>query len=120
MARKMRKSEKGITLIEVLVSLAVFSIIAVAVLGSLGTSSKVVNATGARETAKNLAESQMEYIKGLDYAASYTAAPVGAEYNGFTPTINTTAQGDNYLQKITISITWGSQNIYTLEGYKVR
>ena len=117
---KVMKNQKGITLIEVLVSLAVFSLIGTAVLGGLMTTSKVVNTTDARETAKNLAETQMEWAKSLPYATSYSPAPTGPEYSGFIATINTNTLEDNYIQRIVVSVNWGGQEITSLEGYKVK
>jgi prepilin-type N-terminal cleavage/methylation domain-containing protein len=114
------KSQKGFTLIEVLVSLAIFSLIVMVVLGSLGTASKVVTKTDALETARNLAEKQMEHVKAIAYASAYSPEAVGLEYNGFSAAINAVPLQDNNIQKITVTINWGNQPITTLEGYKVK
>ena len=69
------KNEKGFTLIEVLVALAILGLIAVAFLMALSTASKAIIIADERTTAESLARSQMEYVKNQ----SYITAPVGGE-----------------------------------------
>ena len=114
------RNEKGFSLLEVLIALAVLAIISVGVFGSLSTTSKVVLNTDVRETAKNLAEKQMEYIKGLPFTSSYSPATAGSEYNGYTATIDVAPLEDNYIQKIVVSINWSGRQVTSLEGYKVK
>ena len=52
--------------------MGVLGVIGLAVALGLITSSRVAYLTDERETAKNLAESQMEYVKGMAFATSYT------------------------------------------------
>lgn len=107
-------------LIEVLVSLGIFALIAMMVLGGLNTAARTVAGTDTRETAKNLAEKQMEYVKGLPFAGTYSPQASGPEYNGFTAAIATTSLEDVNIQKISVTIDWSGQSITTLEGYKVK
>ena len=65
------------TLIEVLVALALFAIIAIAFAGGLGTASKAVLTADIRTNAESLARTQMEYVKTEDYEE----APDGGVYN---------------------------------------
>lgn len=62
------KDEKGFSLIEVVIAIGLLGIIAAGFLGALGTASKVLFTADERETAKNLAESQMEYVKKQGYS----------------------------------------------------
>ena len=114
------RDEKGFSLLEVTVSLALLGIIGVGILSALATVSRVTLTTDERQTATNLAETQMEYAKSQGYAASYTPAPLPANYVGYTVSINTTSLQDSNIQKITV--TAGRQNKVPvkLEGYKVR
>jgi prepilin-type N-terminal cleavage/methylation domain-containing protein len=114
------KNQKGFTLIEVLVSLAIFALIVMIVLGGLGTASRTIAGTDVRETAKNLAEKQMEYIKGLPFAGTYSPQSSGPEYQGFAAAIHAASLEDVNIQKITVTINWSGRPITTLEGYKVK
>ncbi len=105
---------------EVTVSLALLGIIGVAFLSALATVSRVTLTTDERQTASNLVETQMEYVKSQGYAASYTPAPIPANYAGYTVTIVVASLQDSNIQKITV--TAGRQNKVPirLEAYKVR
>ena len=101
-------------------ALALLGIIGVGFLSALSTVSRVTLTTDERQTASNLAETQMEYVKGQGYATSYTPAPIPAEYAGYTVSINAASLQDSNIQKITV--TAGRQNKIPIkiEGYKVR
>lgn len=62
------KNEKGFTLIEVIVALALLGIISIAFLGALATASKAIIIADERATAESLARSQMEYVKNQVYS----------------------------------------------------
>jgi len=99
------------------------AIIGTAVLSALSTTSKAVRITDERDTATNLAASQMEYIKNQPWATQYTPALVPSEYVGYSVkvpiSVQSIIQRDNNIQKITITIVHQNREIYTLEGYKV-
>ena len=65
--RIFRGSSGGFTLIEVLVALALFGIIAITFLGGLTTASRAVLTGDVRTTAESLARTQMESIKNQEY-----------------------------------------------------
>jgi len=111
------KSEKGFSLIEVLVSLVLLSMIAVGFLSALATSYRAALIVDERTTARNLATSQMEYVKSQNYAASYGQIP---EYHGYVLTIDVKPLYDSpSIQKITVTIEHDNKVVTTLEGYKV-
>lgn len=58
---------RGFTLLELLIAIALIGIIAVAILGAISTSSKVVSSSDVRTTAESLAKRQIEYIKSQVY-----------------------------------------------------
>jgi len=117
------KSEKGFSLIEVLISLAILGMIAVAFLSALATNSRATLIIDERTTAKNLAASQMEYVKSKNYTALYppAAIPNDKDYVGYSA--NITAEPlhdpDDGIQKITVKIKHDDKVVTTLEGYKV-
>ncbi len=122
------KNERGFSLIETIIAIALLSIIGVAFLSGLSTTSKVLFVTDERETAKNLAESQMEYAKGLPgLASSYTPnQEILSEYAGYSVEIygdNITSRDGN-IQKIRVIVSHQGRPIIiaensTLEDYKV-
>jgi len=66
--RVLIKNEKGISLIEVLIALAIMALVAVAFLSGLTTASKALIIADERTTAESLARSQVEYVKEQDYS----------------------------------------------------
>jgi len=113
------KNEKGASLIETVVALALLGIIAVAFLSGLATASKALFITDEQATAKNLAGSQMEIVKKQSYSLSYTPAPIPSEYVGYSATIDTELLMDGNMQKITVTIERNGKKVTTLEDYKV-
>jgi prepilin-type N-terminal cleavage/methylation domain-containing protein len=75
--KTLRGSSSGLTLIEVLVALALFAIIAIAFAGGLGTASRAVLIGDIRTNAESLARTHMESVKNPN--RDYVEAPdVGA------------------------------------------
>jgi prepilin-type N-terminal cleavage/methylation domain-containing protein len=127
-----KRGQKGFTLVEVVISIALIGIVGAAVFMGLGTASNVLLNTDARETAKNLAETRLEIVKRMPYVPGsgtsvYTvddddppALPTG--YSASIVVIDGLALSppkDGNLQKIIVTIT-GAGITYTLEGYKTK
>lgn len=117
---KLMKSEKGFTLIEVLVALGLLGIIAVVFLTGISISSRAVLIADERTTAESLARSQMEYVKEQPYDdvnPYLILSDVPANYS-IAVTVLPLADG---LQKITVAVSHPGEPepILTLEGYKV-
>lgn len=136
-------SSRGFTLIEVLVALALFGIIAIAFLGGLATASRAVFIADERTTAESLARSQLEYVKNQDYI--YYSKPAHDDYHliglgeegskGYTVKVEVEPidpetgeaydegegvfDGDDGIQKITVIVSHDDKVVITLEGYKV-
>jgi len=147
--KALRGSSRGVTLIEVLVALAIFGIIAIAFASGLGTASKAVFTADVRTNAESLARTQMEYVK----SQNYTYAPDGGVANytkiadipeGYTiwsvnrdgdldegdpgdsiiavpwnSENNEPENTDTGLQRIKLVIKHEGKYIISLEGYKV-
>jgi prepilin-type N-terminal cleavage/methylation domain-containing protein len=77
--KTLRGSSRGVTLIEVLVALALFGIIGIAIAGGLGTASRAVLTADIRTNAESLARTQMEYVKSQNM--TYEQAPAGGVAN---------------------------------------
>ncbi len=111
------KSQKGMALLEVIVSLALLGIIGVLFLQGAMNSTHARVQADERASAKILAESVIDSVKKMDYAPDYAVA-VPAAYPGYTADISV-AYLSNALQKITVVIAHQGRAILTLENYKV-
>ena len=65
--KALRGKSLGFTLIEVLIALALFAIIAIVFAGGLTTASRAVLIADVRTGAESLARTQMEHVKNQDY-----------------------------------------------------
>jgi prepilin-type N-terminal cleavage/methylation domain-containing protein len=117
----MMKGEKGFSFVEVVISVAVLGIIAVGFIGGLGTASKGLLTTDERETANNLAEAQMEYVKNLPYSVSYSkSTAILNEYDYYDVDIVTTALEDGNIQKVVVTVSHQTKpEVIILQDYKV-
>ena len=125
------KHERGFTLIEVLISLAILGVVAVAFLGGLSSASKGLAVTDERQTAQNLAEASMEYVKNEAFGALYPSEghmtdfnnKIVSHYPGYDVDITAVLPADREdgnIQKIVVTVWHGSKQVLTLEDYKVR
>jgi prepilin-type N-terminal cleavage/methylation domain-containing protein len=114
------KSQKGFSLIEVLVSLAVLGIIGLSFSSALDNTSRVTLNTDELQTARSLAGSQMEFVKGEAFAASYTPAPVPTEYNGYTVAVTVTPLRDGNVQQVTVIVSHSGKETTRVESFKIR
>ena len=112
-------SEKGTSLIETIVALALLGIIGVAFLSALATSTSSRVIADEHVTARILAESQIEDIKKQTYSFSYDPVSIPAEYPGYSAVVNIDNLRNGNIQKITVTIKRHDKNIETLESYKV-
>jgi len=78
------RDQKGITLIEVIITIAMTAIIVAGVLMVIGTSTKILVMTKNQETAKDIAASEIEYIRSVPYADSYNLPALPDADSNFT------------------------------------
>lgn len=115
------KNEKGFTLIEVLVALAILGIIGTGFLMALATASKAIIIADERTTAESLARSQMEYVKNqayIDYSESgHDDYDLITNTEGFDIEL-LVEPVQTGLQKITVTVSRDGKEVITLEDYK--
>jgi prepilin-type N-terminal cleavage/methylation domain-containing protein len=115
------KSEKGFSLIEVLVAVAIIASVGVAIFSGLTLSTNILTKTDTNETAKELAVSQMEFVKTTWWNDTLYHIDNSTVPGGFSiPDITPVPLKDGNLQKITIIVKQNSKEVYRLEDYKVR
>ena len=122
------REEKGFTLIEVLISIALSAVIVSGVLITIGTASKMLVRTKNQETAKDLASTEMEYIRSQAFSGSYTLTVPSIYSSRFTLNSTNTPPFSAIVsplqlgeQKIEIDVylIGSSTPIYTLVDYRV-
>lgn len=104
---------------ETVVALALLGIIAAVFLGALGTSSNSRLLADEHDSARIIAESQMENIRKQTYAFSYDEVPILPEYPGYSALIDVENMRNGNIQKITVTISHYGRELTKLESYKV-
>jgi prepilin-type N-terminal cleavage/methylation domain-containing protein len=122
----MRSNEKGFSMVETVISILLIGILATAYLGALSTCLRVLIDTDRQQTARTLAEHQLEYIKGSTYALSYTPDSISEEYDSYSVSVSTSevVSRDINLQKIKILVSFHDKPVVladgsTLQSFKV-
>ncbi len=120
----MRKSEKGISLLETILAVAILGIIGVTFLSALATTSTARATNDERTSAKILAETIIENIKKLSFATEYDMDAVWpssmrTNYPGYTPSWVITNERNGNIQKITVTIRHKSHDVLVLESYNL-
>lgn len=115
-------SQRGISLVEVLVALAIAGGALVMFLSSLGAGSKAGVVVWERTVAEGLAQSQIEYVKGQSYivtpGAYDTVSPLPDGYAVLTETA-LLAGRDASIQKITVTVYRDGGLLLTRQALKV-
>lgn len=126
-------NQKGMTLVEVLIALAILGATAVTFLSGLTGSLKGTMIAQEQTIAESLARSQLEAIKNADYntdkpTPTYQKITIPPEKvtAGYDVIIavklldpeNDSATDDDGLQKVTVTVKRGDKSLLTMENYK--
>jgi prepilin-type N-terminal cleavage/methylation domain-containing protein len=121
--RLVRGGEEGLSLIEVLIAILLLGILSAAILQAGRITSTVSTGVDNKRNAMNLAELQMEFVKGLGYASEYPGVtPQASQFPGYSVSTKVRAVGldtnndgitdtlarDTNIQLITITVRHGS------------
>ncbi len=125
-------NEKGMTIAEVLIALAIFAVVGVTFVSALGTNFKVLSVADQRTTAESLAKTQMEAINNAPYDGTppYTYSKISGIPEGYdiiiavalvNPETGAVSALDLGVQKITVTVTCQQHSppeVLVLESYK--
>lgn len=125
------RHERGFSLIEVSLAIALAGILSLTIPSALSTANKTTIINNQRTTAESLARSQMDYIQNQTFDSTNNPPVYGLLSNlptGYSVT-QTVARidprGDNStvndegLQQITVTVKHGTNIAYTLVDFKV-
>jgi prepilin-type N-terminal cleavage/methylation domain-containing protein len=112
------KHEKGNSLIEVIVALALLGTISVLFLGGVVNSSNARVTADGRASAKILAESIIDSVKKMPYDTSYNVT-IPAEFSTYSANLTVASMSNGNIQKLTVVISHLHKAVLTLEDYKV-
>jgi prepilin-type N-terminal cleavage/methylation domain-containing protein len=120
------RNQKGFTLIEVLVAMAILGIVSVGFLSAMTTSTRAAISTDRMDTGRAIALSQMEYIKTLPFSATGEYSineDIMSQYPGYSvpsPEVTSISGRDALIQKITVSVICNGNTVSALEDWKVK
>ena len=112
------KFEKGSSLIEVIVALALLGIISVLFLGGVINSSTARVEADSRASAKILAETIIDSVKKMPYDSSYNITVPDA-FSTYSANLAVQSMANDNIQKLTVVISHLNRQVLTLEDYKV-
>lgn len=122
-ARGWVQAERGLGLVESLVAVAILGVVVVAFVIALSAGSIAVRQGDEEVVAQSLVRTQLEYTKGYPYNPAATTYPAVDTPEGYSISVEVgsipEAEGDTDIQKITVTISRGGEDILTVEEYKV-
>jgi prepilin-type N-terminal cleavage/methylation domain-containing protein len=116
------KNDRGFTLIEIILAIAIVGILGVSVMAYFGNSARFIRETDVREQAVLISQQEMELAKATGYSGvgSYTPNeyPADAPYPEFEVSITVNdVTGVSGLKNITVETTWENTKNVSLESY---
>jgi len=116
-----RPSERGVSLVETLVAVAILGTALVVFMSGLSTGLLATSRNDRLSAAHELARSQMELTKAEPFVAAPHTYPSAAAPAGYAVTSEATDadNGNPSIQLITVEVSKDGTLLYTLEGLKV-
>ena len=71
----LKRSDRGLSLVETLVAITIFALITIGIVPLLGTAMRGSAATRTESVGRNLAAKTLERLRGLQYHTAYSATP---------------------------------------------
>lgn len=118
MKGKLAGCQKGMTLVEVIISLALFALVGIGFVSALSEGIRGTSLVDERSTAVNLARAQLESVKSQAYAEPVAYATVTPANTAYSLSITGTVLTPGYLQQVTATVSY-PRGSFQLSGYKV-
>jgi type II secretory pathway pseudopilin PulG len=112
------KREKGMTLVEAAVALALLGIISVSFLGGVAATSSARATADQRASAKILAESILDTVKKQEYALGYNVT-IPDEFADYSAVLDVQGLKNNHIQQLTVTVRHGDRDVLELQSWKV-
>ena len=129
--KRIKGNQKGFSLTEVVIAMAIFGIVGASVMAALNASSKTIASAHEMTIAESLTRTTIEYVKRSDvnavdygtllaldgdpYYGDYT---VDVDIERLDPEADGTGDDDG-VQKITVVVKYDNRPVLTTEAYKV-
>ena len=117
------QDQRGLGLVESLIAVAILGIAVVAFIMALSSGAVAVREGNQQVVAQSLVRTQLEYIKNYPYDPEATTYPTVDTPEGYTISVEVDsipeADDDTDIQRITVTISRGGEDILTIEDYKV-
>ncbi len=125
MARLFSEDQRGFTLIEVIVALAILGFIGVGFMTALSTGFRSEGIKEEQVIGHNLVRAALEEVRSLPYQASYAVAtPTASGYSVSVVTVDfcwpEVCTPDGNLQKNTATVSRDGDTVVTVEDLKAR
>ena len=120
--RSLRRGEKGLALVEVLIAVAILAIAITTYVSAFSTSAIAIGKEERRVTAKAFAISQLHHTRAQAFQAAPIAYPTLTPPSpNYTVTSDATAIAgkDDNIQQVTVTVQFNGRTLSVLEDFKV-
>ena len=117
-AKTWDQSERGLSLVESLIAVAILGVTAVALVVAMSTGMIAVRGMEEEVITQNLVRTQLEYVKSCPYDSSYPAIDTPEDYT-ISVGVSSIPDTGSDIQKVTATVSREGVDILIVEDYKV-
>jgi len=117
-AKTWGQSERGLSLVESLIAVAILGVTAVALVVAMSTGMIAVRGMEEGVITQNLVRTQLEYVKSCPYDSSYPTVDTPEGY-AISVGVSSIPDTGSDIQKVTATVSREGVDILIVEDYKV-